>query len=431
MTTMAGTSVWATVFFQKRENNLWMKRRLFFLMGLVMAVVVAPSMCGVGATTRVAISRTHCYAARGKKGLLMFPINRRSDYEVMPPPVGLGQVYDIFLEPSGRFLFVLSLGGSVNGTESMSGFTVLSLADPMAPAVIGTPLPVPAGPYGAICGKAGTVIVAGGESNLTVWRYDRSTGAITGGRPVKSFRIGKSQDRVLLSNDGRVAYVKGELDPAMGMGVGYGVMIVPLSNPTLIQPIQVPNAPAPLGSGMPPLVFPMESALSEDGKVLFTAHGEGVSSVNVSDPLDCLLLTDVETIPQEYYSIAVVGQRAYAVGYSPYPRMIELDVSDPEKLVVKKLWRLTFKKPVSIAANENFFFIGDRASDCVVVIDRTNYLASWAGCTVKPKPLSPVRSSLQGQRGPGSWRGTPNTPSLPPPSSSSSGAPAGTRHRGH
>ncbi|GBG67534.1 hypothetical protein CBR_g665 [Chara braunii] len=393
--------------------------RSFFFLMVVAMVALAPVAPCANATSRVTISSTHCYAAQGEKGLLIFPLDRYSAYVAIPPPQGLSKISDMFLEPGGRFLFVLSLGGSGGG----SSFAVLSLANATAPTLVGGPVAVSAGPYGAVCGKAGTIVIAGGESNLTVWKYDQATGQVVSNTPEKSFRVGKSQDRVLLSNDGKAAYVKGELDPLLGHGVGYGVMIVPLDNPTAISPIQVPNAPAPLQSGPGPVVFPMESALSEDGKVLFTAHGEGVSSINVSNPLDCTLLTDAETIPQEYYSIAVVGQQAFAVGYTPVPRLLEIDISDPSALVMSKLLRFTFKRPVSVAANKQFFYIADWGTDCVVVIDRATKLATWAGCEVVAggrRPNRPVRGhrgSTRGQTRPQA-SAPPSSPSAPVPPSS-------------
>jgi hypothetical protein len=206
--------------------------------------------------------------------------------------------------------------------EPPGSLGVYSLEDPWAPALREPPAPVEVGPFSGVSAAAGRVAVSGGTGLLSLRGY-RADGAL--GREVATADLGRGQPDLLLSPDGRRAFVS-----VHRAGPHFALRVARVAG----EPLRVePAGELPLDTygftpgGARPASFPIQSALA--GETLAVAHASGLALVDVSDPGAPRLLRVLQI------GVAPVGVDARdgtvaLVGSDPAPRLVLLDLRDVE-----------------------------------------------------------------------------------------------------
>jgi hypothetical protein len=180
-----------------------------------------------------------------------------------------GRVDDLAVE--GRLIFVLD-------ALPPGRLSVVSLDGGRGEARLLDRREVDVGPFSGVAAANGVVIVSGGTSRLTAWRYD-GAGALSG--PYATADLGRGQPDVLLSRDARVAYVSTHYrGPRFGLDI---VATAPDRRGMLPLLGRLPLEEAGFtDGGAKPASFPVECALLDDATVL-VAHRRGVAVVDVRD----------------------------------------------------------------------------------------------------------------------------------------------------
>ena len=249
------------------------------------------------------------YVARGVAGLGIMDLRTRIG-TTMAPPAGSNRVDDV--ATADGFLFLLD---AANGGR----LSVMDLEDPVEPAIIGTPVSVPVGPFAGVSAAGGRVVVSGGTSLMTVRNYGADGQLSTA---VSSIDLGVGQPDVTVSADGASAFVSTDFAGLVN-GSPFGLTTVTLA-----------DAPAPLSifsrTGLPgagftagfqaPANFPIASALFQ-GDVM-VAHGGGLTRVNAQG-----VVQGTRPLGFAGVNVGVFGSTAFVVGSGR--NLATLDLSAP------------------------------------------------------------------------------------------------------
>jgi hypothetical protein len=284
-----------------------------------------------GEAANVVVAGDFGYATQGAAGL---EIVHLTDGERRRIPLPLQGSADELAVADG-LLFVLD-------ARSPGSLGVYSLADPWAPALREPPAPVEVGPFSGVSAAAGRVAVSGGTGLLSLREY-RADGAL--GRGIATADLGRGQPDLLLSPDGRRAFVS-----VHRSGPHFALRVALVGS----EPLRVdPAGELPLDTygftpgGARPASFPVQSALA--GETLYVAQASGLAIVDVADATTPRLL---RVLP---VGVAPVGVDARdgavaLVGSDPEPGLVLLDVCDPERpKIVRSLGLPQGTRPTGVA----------------------------------------------------------------------------------
>jgi hypothetical protein len=281
-------------------------------LALAWGTLTLPTTAG-GEAANVAIAGDVAYASLGAGGV---EIVRLPDGErrvmALPPTASADD-----LAVADGLLFVLD-------ARPPGSLAVYSLADPLAPALRESPLPVEVGPFSGVSAAAGRVAVSGGTGRLSLREYARD-GRL--GDEIATVDLGRGQPDVLLSPDGRRALVSVHV-----VGPRFALGVAELGS----APLRVaPAGSVPLDTvgftpgGARPASFPVQSAALPGGVVL-VAHAAGLGVVDAADPAAPRLLRVLDLGVRPVAVDARDGLVA-VVGSDPEPRLVVLDVRDPAR----------------------------------------------------------------------------------------------------
>ena len=267
-----------------------------------------------GEAANVALAGDFAYATRGAEGIEILDL-RDGGRRVLRPAPGAGSADDLAV--AGGLLFALD-------ARPPGALAVYSLADPAAPALRQAPVPVEVGPFSGVSAAAGRVAVSGGTGLLSL-REVAPDGRL--GEEVATADLGRGQPDVLLSPDGRRAFVSTHL-----YGPHFALGVAELGT----APLRIePRGAVPLETwgftpgGARPASFPIRSAALPGGLVL-VAHAAGLGVIDASDPAAPRLLRVVD-VGVEPVAVDARDGLAAVVGSDPEPRLVVLDVRDPSR----------------------------------------------------------------------------------------------------
>jgi hypothetical protein len=270
-----------------------------------------------GEAGNVVIYGPYAYSTLAEQGLALTALATGQAVARVPPPAGSQSIDDLAV--ADGLLFVLD-------ARAPGFLSVLSLADPKAPALVSGPVPVPVGPFTGVSAAAGRVVVSGGTSRLTLRSYDPE-GHL--GAAAATADLGRGQPDVLLSSDGRRAYVSTHF-----FGPRFGITVLDVGDPPALTErgrLELETFGFTAG-GAKPANFPVEMA-ARAGLVL-VAHSHGLAFVDVrgaSPTLVKLLDPGVEAV-----NVDVVDDMAVVVGSSPRPLLAFVDIARPEQAAVTR-----------------------------------------------------------------------------------------------
>jgi hypothetical protein len=264
-----------------------------------------------GESANVVAAGRYAYATKGTAGVEIVDLAGEPESRLMPLPDG--ESADDLAIADG-LLFVLD-------AQPPGALSVYSLADPSVPALAQPPMPVDVGPFSGVSAAAGLVVVSGGTSQLSLRRY-RADGRLDA--EVVTADLGRGQPDVLLSPDGRTAFVS-----THDYGPHFLITALQLSAQPLGLHVIGTHALDSYGftpGGAKPANFPIELAIA--GDLLLIATASGLEIVDASDPA---ALRSLATLPLDVAPVNVDarGGLAAVVGSAPAPRLVLVDFSTP------------------------------------------------------------------------------------------------------
>lgn len=273
--------------------------------------LVYPS-AGDGDAENVVARDGVAYAAMSEQGLAVVTVSdgRGEVAATLAPP-----------DPSEAIDDVAAADGYLFTLDAQDGaLCSWSLADPMRPKLVSGPFEVPVGPFAGVAAAAGRVVVSGGTSELTVWRYD------AGGRldpTPKSLSVSRGQPDVIISPDGTRAYVSTHFSTTI-----FGVVAIELDGdaPRIAGRLSLGLAGYTDG-GTKPASFPLGAALA--GDTLYVAYGGGLAVVDVADASQPRYLTRLD-LGFGGVHLALADTRAVVVGAGDEPMLAIIDVARRE-----------------------------------------------------------------------------------------------------
>jgi hypothetical protein len=218
------------------------------------------------------------YATLADDGIAVIDANTAQTLTTVAPPAG-ESIDDLALADDLLFTLDARPPGHVS---------VYSLRDPMHPLIIGSSREVPVGPFSGLSALGGLLVVSGGTSQLTLWRYEVS-GKLRG--PVATTDLGRGQPDVLLGPHA-VLYVSTHY---WGPYFGFDLARFDSSSGRIdvIAKLPLPGAGFTTG-GAKPANFPIESArLGADTLLIASARGIDVVDVRFGGPPRLLATIDV------------------------------------------------------------------------------------------------------------------------------------------
>jgi len=231
-----------------------------------------------GAAANIAVNGHHLYATMADAGVAVYRIADGRRIGLLAPPVPGSTADDVAV--ADGLLFVLD-------ARPPGMLSVFTLRDPARPAPVSGPLPVAVGPFSGVTAANGIVVVSGGTSSLTAFRYDER-----GVLPPAGFAradLGRGQPDALLSAFRPILFVATHY---AGPRFGLDIAAIDASGIRRIATIPLPGAGFTDG-GEHPASFPIAFAeLSRD--TLLVAHGGGLAIVRVTDPSHPVLLHTID-----------------------------------------------------------------------------------------------------------------------------------------
>ena len=163
-----------------------------------------------------------------------------------------------------------------------------SLADPAAPGLVQTPVPVDVGPFSGVAAAGGLVILSGGTSLLSLRRYNADG---LHDSPAVTADLGRGQPDVTLAQDGRHAFVS-----VHDEGPLFSLVVLRLAQQPLAAREIARLRLATYGftpGGARPASFPIEMATL--GETLLIASAAGLQVIDVRDPANPRSLATLRT----------------------------------------------------------------------------------------------------------------------------------------
>jgi hypothetical protein len=269
-----------------------------------------------GEAGNVAALDSIVYATRGSEGLAILDGRSEKTLASIAPPKGMESIDDVAID--GEFLFVLD-------AQPPGYVAVFSLRDPLHPDLVSPPQSSPVGPFSGVSAGAGTAMVSGGTSELTVWEYD-ANGQLRG--PVATADLGRGQPDILLAPDGRAFVSTHYWGPNFGLEIvrhdSASRSVVRLGN------LKLEGAGFTSG-GAKPANFPIDMAMM-GGDTLLIAFARGVAVVRVSDSFRPQLLRTLSTDGRAV-NVDVQGNIAAVTVAGPDPSVVLIDFGRPVPLI--------------------------------------------------------------------------------------------------
>ena len=219
-----------------------------------------------GEASNIAVGDSFAYVSLAEEGLGV--VDARTGFIVarIAPAAGAESVDD--LATSDELLFALD-------ARPPGWLSVYSLREPTRPRLVDGPRAVDVGPFSGVSARDGMVVVSGGTSRMSVWRYD-AHGALSGPRATAD--LGRGQPDVLLGG-GRLAFFSTHY-----WGPYFGVDVVRLDGDSVLRLSRLALEGAGFTKGgSKPANFPIEMALLNDSTLL-VAHSRGLAIVDIADP---------------------------------------------------------------------------------------------------------------------------------------------------
>ena len=264
---------------------------------------------GRGEAANLALLDTLLFATAAEDGLTVTGLASAATIGKTAPPEGTQSIDDVAI--AGTLLFVLD-------AVAPGYLSVLSLADPLHPQLVGQPREVPVGPFSGISAADGLVVVSGGTSTLTAWAYDRATG-LHG--PVATGDVGRGQPDVLLAPGRHTAFVSAHY---FGPRFGLDVVRIDTGTRSIVPLARVPLEGAGFtDGGAKPSSFPLEAAMLGSDTVL-VAHGGGVDVIDLTGHDSARLVTRIDAggVPTHLH---VLGDTVAVVLAGPSPAVALID----------------------------------------------------------------------------------------------------------
>jgi hypothetical protein len=264
-----------------------------------------------GESANVVAGERFAYATRGADGIEIIELTSPKWRRVVAPSPGT-TADDLAI--ADGLLFVLD-------ARPPGGLSVYSLENPELPRLVQAPVMVDVGPFSGVSAANGLVVVSGGTSLLSLRRYE-ADGRL--GATFTTADLGRGQPDVLLSRDGRHAFVS-----THDSGPHFSLTVLALG----IDPLSVERiARLPLETygftpgGARPSNFPIEMAI--DGDRLLVASAAGLQVFDVADRAKPVALATLKPAALPVNVDARDGLAA-VVGSDPDPELTLVDLADP------------------------------------------------------------------------------------------------------
>jgi hypothetical protein len=276
---------------------------------------------GPGDAGNVASADSLLYVTLADAGLAIHHARTGLAVATLPPPAGTASVDDVAI--ADGLLFTLD-------ARPPGHLAVYALGPSGLPELVAPPRAVPVGPFSGVTARAGVVIVSGGTSRMTAWRYDRH-GRL--GEVPATADLGRGQPDAVLSDDGTVAYVATHF-----RGPRFGLSLVGVdSAPLRLHPlghVALDGAGFTAG-GAKPANFPIAAASLGRDTVL-VAHGGGVAILNVRETRHPVVLETV-ALGGPAVSVAVRGAVAVVAVGGASPALAVLRVAAGRAAVTRRI----------------------------------------------------------------------------------------------
>jgi hypothetical protein len=305
---------------------------------------------GRGAVANLALAESVAYASRAEDGLAIVDARTGATLATLPPPAGSESVDDLAV--ADGLLFVLD-------ARAPGHLSVLAIADPLHPRLVGAPRPVPVGPFSGVAAAGGLCVVSGGTAALTAWRYDPA-GALQG--PSDTTDLGRGQPDVALTPDGaRLLVATHYLGPRFGLDlVGWDAATGRLG----------PAARLPLAGagftagGAKPASFPIGIApLGRDAALV--AYRRGVAVIDLAAPSGPVLREHVD-VGGPAVSVAVRGSDALVAVAGRRPALVLLDAARTPVRVARRFALAPDTRPLGVALTERAALVAARERGVLV-----------------------------------------------------------------
>ncbi len=278
--------------------------------GLGWSAVTFPTTAA-GESANVVANGRFAYATRGADGIEIIELATPAMRRVTAPAL---ETSADDLAIADDLLFVLD-------AHPPGHLAIYSLTDPAAPQLAQAPVPVEVGPFSGVSAGGGLVVVSGGTSLLSLRRYAPDGRLST---DIATADLGRGQPDVLLSADGRYAYVS-----VHDEGPNFSLVVLELS----AEPLAMREfARLPLDTygftpgGARPASFPIEMAST--GGLLLIASAVGLQVLDIADPS---LPRPLATLQAGVLPVNVDARPGLAavVGSDPSPELVFVDLADP------------------------------------------------------------------------------------------------------
>lgn len=278
--------------------------------GLGWGAVTFPTTAA-GESANVVAHGRFAYSTRGADGIEIIDLATPAVRRVMVPAP---ETSADDLAIADALLFVLD-------AQPPGHLAIYSLTDPAAPQLVQAPVPVEVGPFSGVSAGGGLVVVSGGTSLLSLRRY-LAEGRLS--TDLATADLGRGQPDVLLSADGRYAYVS-----VHDQGPDFSLVVLELS----AEPLAMRElARLPLDTygftpgGARPASFPIEMAST--GRLLLIASAAGLQVLDIADPAQPQRVATLQAGALPVNVDARPGLAA-VVGSDPSPELVLVDLADP------------------------------------------------------------------------------------------------------
>lgn len=297
-----------------------------------------------GDAANIVVGGSRAYVTLAGEGVGVLDVESGARLVTVPPPRGTDSVDDLALD--GTLLFVLD-------ARPPGHVSVFSVRDTL-PVLVGAPRPVPVGPFSGVSAASGLLVVSGGTSALTAWRYD-STGVLGGDGPAATADLGRGQPDVTVHR--ALAVVSTHY-----WGPYFGVSLLRFDSATSrLEPLAelaLEDAGFTAG-GAKPANFPIEAAVLDDSTVL-VAHARSVAVVDIGSPGQPRVVQRVDVGGPAVNVDAAKAIAVVAIG-GPHPAAVLLHVQGRSVRVGRRIALPDRATPAGVALAGRRILVAARA----------------------------------------------------------------------
>lgn len=306
-----------------------------------------------GEAANIAVLDSLVYATLADSGIRIVDARTGHPLATIPPPPGSESVDDLAI--SEGFLFALD-------ARAPGHLSVLSLRDPLNPVPASPPREVPVGPFSGVSAGAGFLVVSGGTSAMTAWRFD-SAGVVEG--PTAVSDLGRGQPDVLVAGDRTIAFVSTHY-----WGPYFGLEIVRYDDNVgrfeKLGKLELNGAGFTEG-GAKPANFPIEAAVLDESTVL-VAFARGLAVVDIANPATPKLKRVIDLAGPGISVDATQGMAAIVVG-GERATIVLLDVTSGRARIVRRITLPPGTNPLAVAFSMRTVVVSARDRG-ILVFDR-------------------------------------------------------------